>query len=525
MAILIPDISLPFDAPPQEAFVRARKLLQTGPDTSCRIVKQSLDARKKRDIRYVYTISVEVENEEAHLARLNHPKARLDKPALLTLPQPTVMPDHPPVVAGFGPAGMFAGLVLAQAGLRPVILELGTDMDRRVKDVEAFWRDGVLRPDSNVQFGEGGAGTFSDGKLTTRIGDSRCRYVLEELHRHGAPEEILYRAKPHVGTDRLRRVVKSIREEILALGGQVLFCTPLTGLDLRHGSLRAVLTPGGPIPTEDLILATGHSARALYPMLLEHGVEMIPKPFSVGVRIEHLQSTIDTALYGSLAGHPALPKGEYQLSHRCGDRAVYTFCMCPGGIVVPAASEEGGLVVNGMSEYARDGDNANCALVVSVSEGDFGSKPLDGVAFQRRFEQAAFHMGGRAYAAPVQDVGSFLAQRPGFASGAVRPSYQRGMTPGDFGRLFPDLISNMLTEGLRRFGQRLPGFDAKDAVLTGVETRTSSPLRILRQENLQAVGLGGLFPCGEGAGYAGGIVSAAVDGIRVAEAVLQRYQA
>ena len=520
MAVLVSDISLPFQAPAEEAYVRARKLVGADSHVVCHVRKKSLDARKKQDIRYVYTIAVELPPTQAIP---NNPKCRPEQHEEFLLPPAARTWAHPPVIVGLGPAGLFAGLLLARAGLHPLILELGQDVDSRVKAVEAFWQKGTLNPRSNVQFGEGGAGTFSDGKLTTRIGDPLCAFVLAEMHRHGAPQEILWQAKPHVGTDLLRGIVKGIRMEILALGGQVLFETPMTGLVTDNGRLHGVQTPAGTIPAEALLLAPGNSARDLFAMLHGAGVAMSAKPFSVGVRIEHRQDTIDRALYGDWAGHPLLPQGEYQLSHRRDDRAVYTFCMCPGGVVVPAASQEGTVVTNGMSLHARDGANANAALVVSVSEADFGGNPLDGIAFQRQLEAAAYQAAGGSYAAPAQSVGHFLSGKPGFGDAVgdtVAPSYALGVEPHNFHNLFPQAIAHLLQEGITRFGRKLPGFDTPHALLTGVETRTSCPLRILRGEDRQAVGLSGLYPCGEGAGYAGGIMSAAVDGIRTALALL-----
>jgi len=526
MAIVVPNISLPFTSPPQEAVEQAlaQLSLSRAAVKNADIVKKSVDARRAGRIQFVYTVAVELESGEEETARRsNRPGVRVKECARLAVETGSAPLSHPPVIAGFGPAGMFAGLLLARLGYNPVILERGGDVDRRVKAVERFWSGGPLDPQCNVQFGEGGAGTFSDGKLTTRIGDPRCGYVLEELVKHGAPREVLYQAKPHVGTDKLRGVVRAIREEIRALGGQVLFQTRLEGLLLDKGRLTGLRTSAGEMPAQVLVAAPGHSARDTFSALLQAGMPMEAKPFSVGVRIEHLQAEIDRALYGEFAGHPLLPPGEYQLSHREGNRAVYTFCMCPGGVVVPAASARGGVVTNGMSEYARDRANANSALVVSVDSADCGGGPLAGVRFQQRMEEQAFRLGGESFAAPAQTVGRFLAGKWGMAVGRVEPSYALGVRECSLVDLFSGEITGMLRRGLERFDRKLRGFAAPDSLLCGVESRTSSPVRMERGGTLEAPGLGGVYPCGEGAGYAGGIVSAAVDGLRVAQAVCARY--
>ena len=483
--------------------------------------KKSLDARRQDRIRFVVSVAVELKDPQAEQALASPQAVWKPRPALSLTPGPAKL-EGPIVIAGFGPAGIFAAHTLALQGYRPLVLERGAEVDQRTAAVERFWKEGILDPRTNVQFGEGGAGAFSDGKLTTRISDSRCGYVLEQLVRHGAPGEILTAAKPHIGTDLLRGVIASLRREIIACGGEVRFCSALEGIRLEGGRMAGVRVNGMELPAAHLILAVGHSARDTFRLLREREIPMEGKDFSVGVRIEQLQSTIDRGLYGRWAGHPRLPKGEYQLSHRSGGRCVYTFCMCPGGYVVPSSSEPDTVVTNGMSRHARNGANANAALVVSVGKGDFGPEPLDGVRFQEALERRAFQLGGSDYRAPAMTVGGFL-NGGGLKLGAVEPSYALGVTGADFARLFPGEILEQLRLGIVQFQRKLPGFGAPEGVLTGVESRTSSPVRILRDENCISFGGQGLYPCGEGAGYAGGIMSAAVDGIRVAQQIISQY--
>jgi len=427
------------------------------------------------------------------------------------------------VVVGAGPCGLFAALALAQAGFAPLLLERGQAIEDRARTVDAFWQVGELEADSNVQFGEGGAGAFSDGKLTTQIKErrGRCRKVLNELVEHGAPEDILWRNRPHVGTDRLRGVVAGIRASIQRLGGAVRFGARVEGILERQGRAVGVrLAEGEEITASCVILAVGHSARDTFSMLLAHGLRLEQKPFAIGCRIEHPQALIDRAQLRDLAGHPAVGPADYKLAHQAANgRNVYTFCMCPGGQVIAASSEAGGVVTNGMSLHARDGANANSALLVGVGSQDLGgAHPLAGVDFQRQWERLAFELGGRDYRAPAQTVGNFLAARAAKRLGGVAPTYAPGVVPQDLRGCLPDYVCAAMVEGVQVFDRKLRGFADPDALLTGVETRSSSPVRILRGPDMQSVSLPGLFPAGEGAGYAGGIISSSVDGLRVAEA-------
>ena len=487
-----------------------------------RIVKKSVDARNKSDVHFVVSIDFSCDLNEKRLRVSNPMKLQTVEDTPWATPTGAAL-SHRPVVVGLGPAGLFAALLLAQAGLSPVVIERGRSVEDRTRDVEQFFQDGTLNENSNVQFGEGGAGAFSDGKLNTGISDPRCRYVLETLHRHGAPETVLYEAKPHVGTDKLPGVVKSIRQSIVSLGGEVLFETALSKLITENGCIRGIETSTGlSIETDCVILAVGHSARDTFEHLNALGVPMQAKPFSVGARIEHHQKMIDVSQYGAFAGHQALGAAEYKLSvHGKDGRGIYTFCMCPGGTVVAAASERGHVVTNGMSAYARDGENANAALLVSVNPADYGADhPLSGIQFQRTWEKSAFALGGGAYRAPVQRVEDFLKDRASHAAGEVKPTYKPGVTYANLADCLPEFVIHSMREGLTLMDRRLKGFAHPDALLTGVETRSSSPLRILRSPSCMSE-ISGLYPCGEGAGYAGGIMSAAVDGLRCAQAMIE----
>ncbi len=434
-----------------------------------------------------------------------------------------VLPERP-VVVGFGPAGIFCALLLAQCGLHPVVLERGGPLEERVPAVEKFFREGVLDPSCNIQFGEGGAGAFSDGKLNTLIKDRSFRgtFVLERLVAAGAPEELLWQSKPHIGTDLLRGVLRNLRREICSLGGEVRFRTKVTGLLSTDGRVRGVVCADGKtVPSGTVVLAIGHSARDTFRSLRAQGISMERKPFSVGVRIEHPQSCINRSQYGREC-LPGFPAADYKLAaHTRDGRTVYTFCMCPGGVVVAAASEEGGVVTNGMSCHARDGENANSALLCEVLPSDLPNGLFAGLEFQRKLEQEAFRAGGGGFRAPAQTVGDFLACRPSTSFGGVKPTYSRGVTPCDLRTILPGFVSESLAEALPLFGSRLRGFDRPDAVLTGVESRSTSPVRILRGETMQSLSLAGLYPIGEGAGYAGGIISAAIDGVKCAEAIVR----
>ena len=526
--IRLTEIKLALDHTP--AALRAAALARLGiPDRdllTLHVFRRGVDARKRSAIAFVYTLDVKVSGEPALLRR--HAGAPRIGPAPdMEYRLVARAPTHPfprPIVIGAGPCGLFATLTLAQMGFRPILLERGKIVRERTRDTFALWRKSVLNPESNVQFGEGGAGTFSDGKLYSGIKDPEYlgRRVLEEFVKAGAPPEILAAAKPHIGTFRLVSMVESIRETIQGLGGEYRFGTRVERLLLdanrRVHGIR--LADGNEIAASHVILAPGHSARDLFASLAAAGVHIDKKPFSIGVRIEHPQGMIDTARWGREAGNPLLGAADYKLSHHCANgRTVYSFCMCPGGTVVAAASEPGRVVTNGMSQYSRNERNANAGIVVGIEPADYPGDVLAGIDFQRHWEALAFAAAGGTYAAPAQTVGDFLANRPSRSLGDVVPSYKPGVTPTDLSECLPAFASDAIREALPAFARRIPGFDRPDAVMTGVETRTSSPIRITRGRDLQSLNTPGLYPAGEGAGYAGGILSAGVDGIRVAEAV------
>lgn len=492
-----------------------------------KITKESIDARRKSDIKINYAVEIECDNESKVISTANSSDVKTSGEIYTTdFSSGEVKMKNRPVIIGLGPSGLFAGLLLAEKGYNPLIIERGEDVDSRTKTIDNFWNNRVLNTKSNVQFGEGGAGTFSDGKLTTRIKDHRCAYVLEKLVEAGAPEEITYMGKPHIGTDILKNVVKNIREKIKEYGGEVKFSSKLEDIKISDGKICDITVDGDKIPCENLILAIGHSARDTYEMLFKRGVSMSPKPFAIGFRIEHLQQMIDENQYGKFATHPKLRAADYKLTYTSNklNRSIYSFCMCPGGQVVASASEENTVVVNGMSNYKRDGINSNSALVVSVNPSDFeDTTPLGGIAFQRHYEALAYKVGGGNYNAPVQLAQDFLKDRVSKKFGSVKPTYIPGTEFADLRQCAPKFVIDALKEALPVFDRKIPGYGGKDALLTGLETRTSAPVKINRDENYESINVKGLYPTGEGAGYAGGIISAAVDGIRVAETIIKLY--
>lgn len=499
---VIHNISAQIDTPEECVIADTLKSLQLSNETPAYVYRKSIDARHKNKIRIIYSIAVQSDNEDARLQ---------------PIPEYTFNPKHinttlQPVVVGLGPAGLFCAYLLAKYGLRPIVLERGDPISVRKKAVETFWHKGTLDPESNVQFGEGGAGAFSDGKLVTRINDSRCRYVLQTLVKFGADEQILKLAKPHIGTDRLCEIVARMRDKIIEFGGQIYYRAKLTEINCKNGSLSQITVNGKSFPCSTLVLATGNGARDTYNMLLHCPATIIAKPFSVGFRMEHKQESINHALYGAAANK--LPPAEYNFSTHIGNDTAYTFCMCPGGQVINASSQEGELVTNGMSLHARDGTNANAAMLAAVSF----PTPQEGLLFQQKLEKRAYAVQNGA--APVTLAKNFIEGTEAKKFGQIKPTFLPNTAFCDFSDLFPPKILSVLQTGLSVFGKRI--FWSDDAVLTGVETRTSAPMRICRDESGQSVGIRGLYPCGEGAGYAGGITSSAVDGLQIAEKIITR---
>lgn len=529
MILRIREIKLPLDYDEKDLRQAAAELLQatTADIRKLTIVRKSIDARRSQ-VHFSFILDLEIpDGIQIPETLLQGARAVVKKPqeAVPLLPGSRPLP-YAPLVVGSGPAGLFCALQLARHGYRPLILERGLDVDRRVKSMEKFWAEGMLDPEANAQFGEGGAGTFSDGKLTTRIGDLRVQQVLEILVEHGANEEILFLKKPHVGTDVIRQAVKSIRREIIARGGQVCFEKRLSDFTINQRLIESItINEKEQIPCSVLVLAVGNSARDVFRLLHRKGVALISKAFAVGLRIEHPQTWVDRVQYGDFAGHPRLGAADYHLTFqdRISGRSLYTFCMCPGGYVIGAASEPGQVVTNGMSYFARDSGRANSALVVTVGPPDWQNKTLGGVELQERLEKRAFEMGNRTYKAPAQWVKDFLLRRRSHSLNGSFATFQPGVVASNLWELLPRELGEVMERGLKNWEGRMKGFTSEPAVLTGIETRTSTPLRIVRGEGLNSIDFDNLYPCGEGSGYAGGIVSSAVDGLRVAEKIISIY--
>lgn len=531
MSIRINNIVLNLEEDTSRLLEKAAEKLKVSKDniSKINILKQSIDARKKDNIRFNYSIEVFCEKEKNITTKLR------DKDILLCSSDNeediifgSKKLNSRPVVVGMGPAGMFCALELSRRGYRPIVIERGEAVEDRTETVEKFWKTGALDSESNVQFGEGGAGTFSDGKLTTRIKDKRCDYVLKEFVRSGAPENIIYSGKPHIGTDILKIVVKNIREEIKKFGGEILFSHKLEDILINNNNIKSIIVNDNEMSCEVLVLAIGHSSRDTYEMLHKRNIFMEPKPFAIGVRIEHSQKLININQYGKYADHPKLSAADYRLSHTCKStgRGVYSFCMCPGGTVVSASSEENLLVTNGMSDYCRDKENSNSAIVVMVNQQDFrDNSPLSGVEYQRHYERLAFETGGGGYIAPIQLASDFINGNISKKLGNIEPTYKPGYVFSNLEKCLPEYVSTSLKEGLVEFDKKIKNFSDHNSILTGIETRTSAPVKLTRNEKLQSISLSGLYPTGEGAGFAGGIISAAVDGIKCAEAIMTEFSA
>lgn len=531
MIAKINNISLNIDEPKEVLLSKVAKKLHIKKEqiSNFKIIKESIDARKKDNIKFNYCVEVKLNNNQSIMSVVNGKDIILEEEmAKEELKKGHIPLNSRPVVIGLGPAGLFSALTLAKNGYKPVVFERGEDVDSRTKTVQSFWNGATdLNLESNVQFGEGGAGAFSDGKLTTRIKDNRCTEVLQSFIKAGAPEEIAFEGKPHIGTDILKEVVKNIREEIKCLGGEVHFNSKLESIKTKDGKLLSIVVNGNEIDCEALVLAIGHSSRDTYQMLIEKGIFMEPKAFAIGVRIEHPRQLINESQYGKFANHPRLKAADYRLTYQSKslNRGIYSFCMCPGGTVVAAASEQNRLVTNGMSYHARDLENSNSALVVTVGPEDFfNNSVLSGMEFQRHYEELAYNLGGGDYIAPIQLVGDFLNDKNSNKIGSVKPSYKPGYQFRELKECLPKYVVEALKEGIIKFDSKIKGYAMSEAVLTGIETRTSAPVRIIRNEGLQSISAKGVYPTGEGAGFAGGIISAAVDGIKVAEKIIQEFK-
>ncbi|WP_201539132.1 NAD(P)/FAD-dependent oxidoreductase [Psychrobacter sp. 1044] len=529
--IRLTEIKLPLNHAPEELTTAITTKLKISAEKMASFVmfKRGYDARNKRNIQLIYTLDITLTDSDLTNDLLvqfesdNHVKATPDTSYKYVGEAPDNLTERP-VVIGFGPCGLLAALTLAQMGFKPIIIERGNEVRQRTKDTFGFWRQRKLNTESNVQFGEGGAGTFSDGKLYSQVKDPNHygRKVMTEFVKAGAPDEILFVSKPHIGTYKLVTMVEKMRAEIIALGGEVRFATRVDDLHITDSKVTGVtLNTGETLKTSHVVLAVGHSARDTFQMIHDKGVYVEAKPFSIGFRIEHKQSTIDQARFGDNAGNEILGAADYKLVHHCKNgRSVYSFCMCPGGTVVAAASEEGRVVTNGMSQYSRNERNANSAIVVGIDpERDYPNHPLAGIELQRQLETLAFELGGKDYSAPAQTIGDFLKGKPNSELGDVKPSYTPGITLTDLSKALPDFAVDAIREAIPAFNKKIQGFSSDDGLLTGVETRTSSPISIKRNKEFQSINTEGLFPAGEGAGYAGGILSAGIDGIKVAEAV------